>query len=119
MLFGHGTRLDRSGIPSSCLLLIPSCSATKLPAQRGERPEKGWWRESGEEPRPPVRKREITEARAKRCELKLLRSHPKDERGSVREIGLCVIRIGPTLHFLELSLTLWWELTRCSEWSPC
>jgi len=46
----------------------------------------------------------------------LFRSHPKDERGSVREIGLW-IRIAPTLHFLELSLTLWWELPRSSEWS--
>ena len=51
-----------------------------------------------------------------RCELELLRSHPKDERGSVREIGLCV-RMQPTLHFLELSPTLWWELPRCSECS--
>ena len=30
----------------------------------------------------------ITDARTGR-ELELLRSHPKDERGSVREIGLC------------------------------
>ena len=30
----------------------------------------------------------VTEARTGR-ELELLRSHPKDERGSVREIGLC------------------------------
>ena len=51
-----------------------------------------------------------------RCELELLRSHPKDERGSVREIGLWD-RMGATLHFLELSPTLWWELTHCSEWS--
>ena len=47
-----------------------------------------------------------------RCELELLRSHPKDERGSVREIGLW-IWIEPNLHFLELSPTLWWELPRC------
>ena len=47
-----------------------------------------------------------------RCELELLRSHPKDERGSVREIGLCV-RMGATLHFLELPPTLSWELTHC------
>ena len=35
--------------------------------------------------------REFTEARTGRLrrELELLRSHPKDERGSVREIGLC------------------------------
>ena len=45
-------------------------------------------------------------------ELELLRSHPKDERGSVREIGLWG-RMCPTLHFLELSPTLWWELPRC------
>ena len=50
-----------------------------------------------------------------RCELELLRSHPKDERGSVREIGLWD-RMGATLHFLELSpLTLWWEWTHCAE----
>ena len=47
-----------------------------------------------------------------RCELELLRSHPKDERGSVREIGLCD-RLEPNLHFLELSPALWWELPRC------
>ena len=39
------------------------------------------------------------------CELELLRSHPKDERGSVREIGLCD-RMAPTPHFLELSPTV-------------
>ena len=49
-------------------------------------------------------------------ELELLRSHPKDERGSVREIGLWN-RIEATLHFLKLSPRLWWELPRCSEWS--
>ena len=38
-------------------------------------------------------------------ELELLRSHPKDERGSVREIGLCD-RMEPTPHFLELSPTV-------------
>ena len=48
-------------------------------------------------------------------ELELLRSHPKDERGSVREIGLW-IWMEPTLHFLELSPTLWWELANCPEW---
>ena len=36
-----------------------------------------------------VNLQEITEARTG-SELELLRSHPKDERGSVREIGLCV-----------------------------
>ena len=39
------------------------------------------------------------------CELELLRSHPKDERGSVREIGLWT-RMSATLHFLELSPTV-------------
>ncbi len=40
------------------------------------------------------------------CELELLRkaSPLGDERGSVREIGLCD-RIDATLHFLELSPT--------------
>ena len=33
-----------------------------------------------------------------RCELELLRSHPKDERGSVREIGLW-LRMFANLHF--------------------
>ena len=46
----------------------------------------------------------------------MLRSHPKDERGSVREIRLCV-SVPPTLHFLELMRLLCWELTNCSEWS--
>ena len=50
------------------------------------------------------------------CELELLRSHPKDERGSVREIGLCA-RMCPTLHFSELSPTARTELTCCSKWS--
>ena len=49
-------------------------------------------------------------------ELELLRSHPKDERGSVREIGLW-IRMCPTLHFLELSPTLSWEFAHSSKWS--
>ena len=40
-----------------------------------------------------------------RCELELLRSHPKDERGSVREIGLWS-RMFPTPLFLELSRTV-------------
>ena len=49
-------------------------------------------------------------------ELELLRSHPKDERGSVREIGLCD-RMFATLHFLELSPTLSWEFAHSSKWS--
>ena len=49
-------------------------------------------------------------------ELELLRSHPKDERGSVREIGLPSTMVA-TLHFLELSLTVWRLLTYCSKWS--
>ena len=49
-----------------------------------------------------------------RCELELLRSHPKDERGSVREIGLWN-RMCATPHFLELSPALWTELTCCSK----
>ena len=51
-----------------------------------------------------------------RCELELLRSHPKDERGSVREIGLCD-RMSATLHFLELMRLLCWEFDHCPEWS--
>ena len=47
----------------------------------------------------------FTEARIGNREPELLRSHPKDERGSVREIGLCVW-MGPTLHFSELSPTV-------------
>ena len=60
----------------------------------------------------------ITEARTGRFrrELELLRSHPKDERGSVREIGLCAWMF-PTLHFSELSPMLWTELTKSSKWS--
>ena len=49
-------------------------------------------------------------------ELELLRSHPKDERGSVREIGLWD-RMFATPHFLELSLMLWTELTYSYKWS--
>ena len=51
-----------------------------------------------------------------RCELELLRSHPKDQRGSVREIGLCD-RVRPTLHFLELMRVVFGLLTCCSKWS--
>ena len=52
--------------------------------------------------------KQVTEARTGRLrrELELLRSHPKDERGSVREIRLCV-RMGPTLHFSRLSPMVW------------
>ena len=57
----------------------------------------------------------ITEARTGR-ELELLRSHPKDERGSVREIGLCST-VDATPPFLELSPTVWPLLTSCSKWS--
>ena len=57
----------------------------------------------------------ITEARPGR-ELELLRSHPKDERGNVREIGLCHT-VFQTLHFLELSPTLSWEFAHSSKWS--
>ena len=46
----------------------------------------------------------------------MLRSHPKDERGSVREIGLCVW-MDPTLHFLELSPTTRWFLAYSSKYS--
>ena len=46
----------------------------------------------------------------------MLRSHPKDERGSVREIGLW-FSVPATLHFLELPPTLWAELTHCPRWS--
>ena len=49
-------------------------------------------------------------------ELELLRSHPKDERGSVREIGLWSTMDG-TLHFLELSPMLSWELPHSFKWS--
>ena len=45
-----------------------------------------------------------------------MRSHPKDERGSVREIGLWKGNEA-TLHFPELSRTLWTELTNCFRWS--
>ena len=45
-----------------------------------------------------------------------MRSHPKDERGSVREIGLWN-RMCATLHFLELSPMLSWELPRSPKWS--
>ena len=58
---------------------------------------------------------EITEARAG-SELELLRSHPKDERGSVREIGLWIL-IAPTPHFLELSPTARPLLTCWPKWS--
>ena len=60
----------------------------------------------------------ITEARTGRLrrELELLRSHPKDERGSVREIGLC-LWMATTLHFSRLSPTVWTELTNCPKWS--
>ena len=60
----------------------------------------------------------ITEPRIGRLrrELELLRSHPKDERGSVREIGLCVW-MAATLHFSRLSLTVWTELTHSYKWS--
>ena len=33
----------------------------------------------------------------RRCELELLRSHPKDERGSVREIGLWMLCAKPCI----------------------
>ena len=62
-----------------------------------------------------VCKSHITEARTGR-ELELLRSHPKDERGSVREIGLRST-VGPNPHFLELSPTVWPLLTCCTKWS--
>ncbi len=57
----------------------------------------------------------VTEARTGR-ELELLRSHPKDERGSVREIGLCDL-VCPNPHFLELSPTVWPLLNSWTKWS--
>ena len=63
--------------------------------------------------RPPYPLRKLA---LQRCELELLRSHPKDERGSVREIGLW-IWMDPTLHFLELSPILCSFLLCCSECS--
>ncbi len=52
------------------------------------------------------------------CELELLRkpSPLGDERGSVREIGLCV-RNGATLLFSRLSPTARWFLSHCHKWS--
>ena len=60
----------------------------------------------------------ITEPRTGRLrrELELLRSHPKDERGSVREIGLWN-RMRATPHFLELSPTVWPLLNSWTKWS--
>ena len=43
-------------------------------------------------------------------------SHPKDERGSVREIGLCVW-VDPTPHFLELMRVVFGLLISCVKWS--
>ena len=63
----------------------------------------------------PLHSSQVTEARTGR-ELELLRSHPKDERGSVREIGLAST-MRPTPHFLELSRTVWPLLTSCTKWS--
>ena len=59
---------------------------------------------------------ELRKLALQRCELELLRSHPKDERGSVREIGLCVW-IEPTVHFSKLSLMGWRFLHCCQKWS--
>ena len=43
-------------------------------------------------------------------ELELLRSHPKDERGSVREIGLCsmVSHRGPNRPFSQANARSIW-----------
>jgi len=50
----------------------------------------------------PLHSLRLRKLALQRCELELLRSHPKDERGSVREKGLCVWMC-PTLLFRWLS----------------
>ena len=103
----HGDKEQGAGIRCTCAERAP-VPVRRLP-RAGRRMVAGWRSDTHKMHAPNTQLRKLA---LQRCELELLRSHPKDERGSMREIGLCV-RMEPTLHFLELSLTVCSFLACC------